>query len=290
MGQEHDDVLSSIHKHNTLRRMMDHSTPPEEREHIASKWRDKWPEVQAYYEEMKKLAAGYTIDIKTQSPRHEVLRHRALSKPPFADAPRHVDMPITVHKEQKDGPLEITHMKVRELSATPHGFFVGGTVTGRFSSKEPNISNRPRGDAEMPNLCNEIALGSSQLCVLPMPEPQEKVMQKKRIFVADHFSLDMIKDSGGLEQGRISKGEAKLFVHLADYELCSLIKDEHMATLLTDLLQVKLEVDSRDAKSFIGIGEVVIFVEELDKGLQFWRLDVLKETRAQGSGKKAWSW
>jgi predicted methyltransferase MtxX (methanogen marker protein 4) len=37
-------------------------------------------------------------------------------------------------------------------------------------------------------------------------------------------------------------------------------------------------------------GDVVIFVEEIRGRLSFWRIDILVETRAHGSGKKAWSW
>jgi hypothetical protein len=113
--------------------------------------------------------------------------------------------------------------------------------------------------------------------MLPMPEP--KAAHKPRVFVADHFSLDMIKEAGALEQGRITRNEATLLASLADHEVCSLIKNERMALLLSDLLQMKLEVDKREAKGFIGIGDSVLFVEELDRGVQFWRLDVNRRTR-----------
>lgn len=253
----------------------------EEREKIVKEWAKMWPDAAIYYEEMKRRSRESDITATLQE---EVDRFESDGG---SIAPEFVINGTVTGRMSSMGP---------NFSALPMGMpreFVrhrSPDVMGRMSCWKPNIMSFSRDGNTGSRPCSEIALGPPQPCVLPMPEPQEKVVPKLRIFIADHFSLDMIKDAGALEQGRISRGEARLFAHLAEFEVCSLIRDERVANVLTDLLQVQLVVDKREDKHFIGIGEIVIFVEETLAGFQFWRLDVLKETRAMGSGKKAWSW
>jgi hypothetical protein len=134
-----------------------------------------------------------------------------------------------------------------------------------------------------------------------MAEPRYTPVERRRecIMLTDHFDLNMLRDDRcAIERNRISRGEARLFIGNKSRDLLVLCHDKASTSVLADFAKVPIEEVMKspfiDGRSFLWRhlrgGDVVIYAEKRGGKVQFWRIDVLKPTYEQGSGKKAWSW
>jgi hypothetical protein len=213
------------------------------------------------------------------------------------DTPKMWNMPMERTETQKQRSVPSAELHVEETAGEEPAIVIFRDGTDTLRAEEGGLFNAATGLITR-NPCREISLGAPEPAVgvpgeavAPLKQEEPKQKRDGRVFVSDHFSLSMLKNTtSAIEQNRISRGEARLFVEQhGDRELSSMIRNEHMAEVLSDVLRVKLGVDARDTTASLIPGDIVIFVEERGD-VKFWRLDVLVETTAQGSGKKAWSW
>lgn len=127
---------------------------------------------------------------------------------------------------------------------------------------------------------------TSRYSALPSTAYVPKVYS--RLYVSDHFNLSMLSDEvSALEQTSITKLRAEVMVKCWEGEIGSFLKSERTAAALSDITGVKLRVDVRPVTRFLVAGDVVLFVEETDKGVAFWKLSILKQT-GDSAGRRQW--